>query len=41
MLEIIGMTVEYAKSIEECGTDRIEPVSALTESGLTPSYGLV
>ena len=41
MLEIIGMTVEDAKSIEECGADRIELVSALTEGGLTPSYGLV
>lgn len=41
MLEIIGMTVEDAKYIEECGADRIEPVSALTEGGLTPSYGLV
>lgn len=41
MLEIIGMTVEDAKSIEECGADRIEHMSALTEGGLTPSYGLV
>jgi len=41
MLEIIGMTVEDAKCIEECGADRIELVSALTEGGLTPSYGLV
>ncbi|MCC3870121.1 copper homeostasis protein CutC [Terrisporobacter mayombei] len=41
MLEIIGMTVEDAKSIEKCGADRIELVSALTEGGLTPSYGLI
>lgn len=41
MLEIIGMTVEDAKMIEDCGADRIELVSALTEGGLTPSFGLI
>ena len=41
MIEIIGMTVEDAKTIEACGGDRIELVSALTEGGLTPSYGLM
>lgn len=41
MLEIIGMTVEDAKAIESCGADRIELVSALTEAGLTPSFGLI
>lgn len=41
MLEIIGMTVEDAKMIEGCGADRIELVSALTEGGLTPSFGLI
>lgn len=41
MLEIIGMTVEDAKIIEGCGADRIELVSALTEGGLTPSFGLI
>lgn len=41
MLEIIGMTVEDAKAIEDCGGDRIELVSALTEGGLTPSYGVI
>lgn len=41
MIEIIGMTVEDAKTIEKCGADRIELVSALTEGGLTPSYGLI
>ncbi len=41
MLEIIGMSVEDAKIIEDCGADRIELVSALTEGGLTPSFGLI
>lgn len=41
MLEIIGMTVEDAKSIESCGANRIELVSALTEGGVTPSFGLI
>lgn len=41
MLEIIGMTVEDAKIIEYCGADRIELVSALTEGGVTPSFGLI
>ncbi|WP_252231627.1 copper homeostasis protein CutC [Clostridium sp. ZBS15] len=41
MLEIIGMTVNDAKIIEDCGADRIELVSALTEGGLTPSFGII
>ena len=41
MLEIIGMSAEDAKIIEDCGADRIELVSALTEGGLTPSFGLI
>lgn len=41
MLEIIGMSVEDAKAIEECGASRIELVSALTEGGLTPSYAII
>lgn len=41
MIEIIAMSVEDAISIEKCGADRIELVSALTEGGLTPSFGLI
>lgn len=41
MLEIIGLTVEDAKTIEACGANRIELVSALTEGGVTPSFGLI
>ncbi|AOR22825.1 copper homeostasis protein CutC [Clostridium taeniosporum] len=41
MLEIIGMTLDDARIIEECGADRIELVSALTEGGLTPSFALI
>lgn len=41
MLEIIGMCLEDAKKIEACGADRIELVSALTEGGVTPSFGLI
>lgn len=41
MLEIIATTLEDAKRIEEAGADRIELVSALTEGGITPSYGLI
>jgi copper homeostasis protein len=41
MLEIIATTVEDAKRIEASGANRIELVSALTEGGLTPSYGLI
>lgn len=33
MIEIIGMTVEDAITIEQCGANRIELVSALTEGG--------
>lgn len=41
MLEIIAVTPEDARCIEDCGADRIELVSALSEGGLTPSWGLI
>lgn len=41
MLEVIATTVEDAKRIEEAGADRIELVSAFTEGGVTPSYGVI
>lgn len=41
MLEIIATTVEDAVSIAAGGADRIELVSALSEGGLTPSYGMM
>lgn len=41
MLEIIATTLMDAVTIEKNGGERIELVSALSEGGLTPSYGLV
>jgi len=41
MLEIIASTVEEAVAAEQARADRIELVSALSEGGLTPSYGLI
>ena len=41
MLEIIAETLRDAQIIEKNGGDRIELISALSEGGLTPSYGLV
>lgn len=41
MIEIIATTIEDALEIEAGGANRIELVSALTEGGLTPSYGLI
>jgi copper homeostasis protein len=40
-MELIAATIEDAKKIEAYGGDRIELVSALSEGGLTPSYGLM
>jgi copper homeostasis protein len=40
-IELIAATCEDAKKIEAYGGDRIELVSALSEGGLTPSYGLM
>lgn len=41
MIEIIAMTPDDAIRIEECGADRIELISAFSEGGLTPSYGMI
>lgn len=41
MLEIIAETIKDAMTIEQNGGERIELISALSEGGLTPSYGLV
>lgn len=40
-IEIIAVTLEDAKRIEAAKADRIELVSALSEGGLTPSFGLI
>lgn len=41
MLEIIATNLEDALLIEKAGADRIELVSAMSEGGLTPSYGMI
>ncbi len=41
MIEIIAMTPNDASCIEACGADRIELISAFSEGGLTPSYGII
>lgn len=41
MIEIIATTPEDARIIEACGADRIELISAFSEGGLTPSYGMI
>lgn len=41
MIEIIATSPEDARRIQDCGADRIELVSALSEGGLTPSYAII
>lgn len=41
MIEIIATTLEDALTIEQAGADRIELITAFSEGGLTPSYGLI
>jgi copper homeostasis protein len=41
MIELIAVSIEDAKKIEANGGDRIELVSALSEGGLTSSYGVM
>ncbi|QCJ41352.1 copper homeostasis protein CutC [Bacillus sp. S3] len=40
-VEIIVLNDEDAKTAEAYGADRLELVSAMTEGGLTPSYGII
>ena len=40
-VELIALTLEDAKRIEKAGGNRIELISAMSEGGLTPSYGLI
>ncbi|UNK17352.1 copper homeostasis protein CutC [Paenibacillus sp. N3/727] len=41
ILEVIATTLQDALIAEECGADRIELITAVTEGGLTPSIGLI
>lgn len=41
MIEIIATRLQDAVCAQQGGADRIELVSALSEGGLTPSYGLI
>ncbi|KAA8786515.1 copper homeostasis protein [Paenibacillus sp. 4624] len=41
ILEVIALDTADAQAAEQGGADRIELVSAMTEGGLTPSYGLI
>lgn len=41
IIEAIASTLEEALELERLGVDRIELVSAVTEGGLTPSFGLI
>ncbi|WP_419890666.1 copper homeostasis protein CutC [Paenibacillus xylanexedens] len=41
VLEVIAVDAADARAAEEGGADRIELVSAMSEGGLTPSYGVM
>lgn len=41
MIEMIATTLEDALTIEQAGGERIELITAFSEGGLTPSYGLI
>ena len=40
-IEIIATTLDQALQAEKFGADRIELVTAMLETGLTPSLGLI
>lgn len=40
-LEVVATNLRDVKDAEEFGADRIELITAITELGLTPSYGLI
>ncbi|WP_054956988.1 copper homeostasis protein CutC [Paenibacillus dakarensis] len=41
LLEVIATTLQDALAAEDCGADRIELITAITEGGLTPSIGII
>lgn len=41
ILEVIATDTADARAAEQVGADRIELVAAMTEDGLTPSYGVI
>lgn len=41
LIEIIVQNVEDARTAEEHGANRLELVTAMTEGGLTPSFGVI
>src|SRR5690606_41427216 len=41
LIEVIVQTKEEAVEAEKLGVDRLELVSAISEGGLTPSYGTI
>lgn len=40
-LEVVATNLKDVKDAERFGADRVELITAITELGLTPSYGLI